>query len=341
MKARVLITLLIILLCGDAWARDKTDIIWLNNGDRLTGEIKQLERGRLLLGTDSMGTVSIEWKEVEKIESTYEFQFEQTDGKRNTGYLEQTPAQKEIMLRNDEQTLAIEHDKIVRISPMEDRFRDRLKVSLSLGYSFTKASDVAQGNLSFQVSHRTEIRSLSASGSTIVTTDQADETTQRSNLSLTMYRFRKNRWFSAYQMQFEKNDELGLNLRSSVGAGLGRYLVQTGISEFALIGGLVATRETLSNDVSSESNLEGALGAEYSRYIFDDPTVDLNVRFSVFPGITDSGRERAQLDANVRWELFKDLFWELSYYNTYDSDPPSGTNSTNDYGIVTSLGWSY
>ena len=199
---------------------------------------------------------------------------------------------------------------------------------------------MAQGNLSFQVSHRTEIRSLTAEGSTIVTKDQVDETTQRSNLRFSMYRFRKNRWFSAYSLQFEKNDELGLKLRSSAGAGLGRYLIQTNISELALVGGFIGTREILANDVSSEENIEGAVGAQYSRYIFDDPTVDLNISLSVFPGITDAGRNRAQIDANIRWELFKDLFWDLSYYNTYDSDPPSGNDSNTDYGIVTSLGWS-
>ena len=341
MNIRIFFAITVFLLCGHAWARDKTDIVWLDNGDRLTGEIKQLERGRLRLTTDWMGTVSIEWNNIDRIESQYEFQIERTDGQRVTGFIDRTNGQKELVLRSQMHTFEFEHDAIVRISPMEDRFRDRLKGSMSLGYSFTKASDVAQGNLSFQVSHRTEIRSLTAEGSTIVTKDQVDETTQRSNLRFSMYRFRKNRWFSAYSLQFEKNDELGLKLRSSAGAGLGRYLIQTNISELALVGGFIGTREILANDVSSEENIEGAVGAQYSRYIFDDPTVDLNISLSVFPGITDAGRNRAQIDANIRWELFKDLFWDLSYYNTYDSDPPSGNDSNTDYGIVTSLGWSF
>ena len=44
---------------------------------------------------------------------------------------------------------------------------------------------------------------------------------------------------------------------------------------------------------------------------------------------------------NLRWELISDLFWDLAYYNTFDSDPPSGSTSTNDYGIVTSVGYSF
>ena len=45
-------------------ARDKTDVVRLKNGDRITGEIKELERGKLTVKTDSMGTLSIELKDV-------------------------------------------------------------------------------------------------------------------------------------------------------------------------------------------------------------------------------------------------------------------------------------
>ena len=48
------------LLCvfaTPALARDKTDIVYLRNGDRVTCEIKRLERGRLEVSTNGMGTV--------------------------------------------------------------------------------------------------------------------------------------------------------------------------------------------------------------------------------------------------------------------------------------------
>jgi hypothetical protein len=341
MKARYVLVILAALSCGDIWARDKSDVVWLSNGDRITGEIKQLERGKLRVSTDSMGTIYIEWKDVERIDSKFEFQVEGTRGERVTGTIAVVPDQREITVSNKKEAVQFSHERVVRIAQIEDRFLDRLKGSVSLGYSFTKASDVAQGNLAFQLNHRTEIRSLVAEGNTIVTTDQANETTQRSNLRFGMNRFLPNRWFTSFVLQFEKNDELGLRLRSGAGAGIGRYLLQTNTSEFALVGGLLATRELLAYDVASEENLEGALGAEYSRYIFDDPTVDMDIRFSIFPGLTDAGRNRTQLDANIRWEVYKDLFWELNYYNTYDSDPPSGSASNSDYGVVTSLGYSF
>jgi hypothetical protein len=342
MKRIIILTLTLASIVGSpAFARDKNDVIWLSNGDRVTGEIKQLEHGKLRLSTDSMGEVRVEWDDVVRVESDYEFQFERSDGRRITGAIDKTSDQREITLTNEEQTITFAHGKVVRISQIEDSFWERLQGSMTFGYSFTKASDVAQGNLGFRATHRTEIRSFSLDGSTITTNDQVNESTQRSDLSFNMTRFRKNRWFSAYLLNFESNDELGLNLRTSIGAGLGRYLIQSNTSELALAGGLLGTAETLEGDVSSQENIEGLLGLNYSRYIYDDPSVDLSVGLSVFPSITESGRTRAQFDVNLRWELIADLFWDMSYYNTFDSDPPSGTESTSDYGVVTSLGWSF
>jgi hypothetical protein len=329
------------MLCGTAWARDKTDVITMLNGDRLTGEIKQLEKGKLVVGTDSMGEVLIEWKDIARIQSSYEFQFERSDGTRVTGAIQDSPDLDKITLVGDDEAFAFRRENIVRISQIEDSFWDRLNGSFSFGYNFTKASDVAQGNLGFRATHRTEIRSFTLDGSTITTSDSDNEATNRSDMSFTMTRFRRDRWFSSYMLGLESNDELGLNLRTSLGAGLGRYLIQTNTSELSAIGGLIGTSEQLSGNVSTEQNLEGLLGMEYARYVFDDPTVDLTASLAAFPSITDAGRLRTQFDISLKWEIIKDLYWDLSYYNTYDSDPPSGSLSTSDYGIVTSVGWSF
>ena len=342
MKKILILVLAVTSAMGSpALARDKTDVIQLTNGDRVTGEIKQLEHGILRLGTESMGEVQIEWDDIVRIKSDFGFQFERSDGQRITGTIVETPDQHEITLRSDDLSVAFAHDELVRISQIDNSFWKRLQGSMTFGYSFTKASDVAQGNFGYRATHRTEKRSFALDGSTIVTSDQDNESTQRTNLSFSMTRFRKNRWFNTYLSGLESNDELGLNLRTSIGLGLGRYLQQTNTSEFGLIAGVMGTSETLEGDVSSQENIEGLLALDYSRYIYDDPMLDLSSRLSIFPSITESGRMRAQFDINLRWEMFADLFWDLSYYNTYDSDPASGSESTNDYGVVTSIGWSF
>jgi len=352
MKKIVFLTLILAVFSSNpALARDKTDVIWLTNNDRITGEIAKLEHGKLQVKTDNMGTVVIDWEEVFRIESEHQFQFEHTSGARITGLFQKPPGPGKIKLLGGERTVTFDQENLVRISQIENTFWDQLQGSLTFGYSFTKASDIGQTNFGLRATHRTEVRSFTLDASTIITRDAESENTRRANVSLNTVRFRKNRWFNRYLLGFETNDELGLDLRTSLEAGLGRYLIQTNTSELSLLGGLVGSSEDLQSasdpepastdgDTSQES-LEGMLGIDYSRYIFDDPTVDLAATLFVYPSITESGRTRTQLDINLRWEMIKDLFWDLSYYNSYDSDPPSGAASSSDYGIVTSVGYSF
>ena len=39
----------------------RTDLVTLGNGDRITGEVVRLERGRLEFETDDAGTLYLEW----------------------------------------------------------------------------------------------------------------------------------------------------------------------------------------------------------------------------------------------------------------------------------------
>ena len=60
-------------------AREKTDIITFDNGDRLTAEIKSLEKGILHIKTGFMGTIDIEWQHVTGITSSIDFEVEDED----------------------------------------------------------------------------------------------------------------------------------------------------------------------------------------------------------------------------------------------------------------------
>ena len=72
--------LLLLVLAATALAQ-KTDVIVLINGDRITGEIKSYSAGRLVVDTDGAGDVSIKWNKIASITSDKEFEIE-THGRR-------------------------------------------------------------------------------------------------------------------------------------------------------------------------------------------------------------------------------------------------------------------
>src|SRR5580692_9941050 len=56
--------------------RAKTDIITLQNGDRITGRILYAEYGILQVNSGQAGGLSIEWPNVRSIQSNYAFRVE-------------------------------------------------------------------------------------------------------------------------------------------------------------------------------------------------------------------------------------------------------------------------
>lgn len=62
---RVLLALFLSTLAAPLWA----DTVWLNNGDRLSGEIILLDGGKLALKTKYAGQVLIDWKDIDTLSS--------------------------------------------------------------------------------------------------------------------------------------------------------------------------------------------------------------------------------------------------------------------------------
>ena len=113
-----------------------------------------------------------------------------------------------------------------------------------------------------------------------------------------------------------------------------------------LFAGAVANQEWTNDEAESldadesQQSLEGVLGASWRIFRFNDPEISLASTAYLYPSLTESGRHRGTLDVSLRREIISDLFFDISFYESYDSDPPSAGETT-DYGIVTSLGYKF
>ncbi len=155
--ARLVLGGLLLLVPVTPARAEKTDVVILKNGDRVTGEVKALERGRLSFATDSMGTLQIEWKEIEKIDSRQNVEVETATGEKFFGSLT-AEAEAEVgrlQVRGEAETVTLELASVVRMVPIEDTFWQRLDGSFDLGFSFTSANDATQYSLGSNVRYRT------------------------------------------------------------------------------------------------------------------------------------------------------------------------------------------
>jgi hypothetical protein len=321
---------------------DKTDVVELRNGDRVTCEIKNLERGRLQVSTDSMSTIYIEWQDIRRLSSKETYIVEMQDGSRLEGTLAETDAEASLLVRNQDGDRLVDMQAVVLIDPLKlgaTRI-ERWDGSVSAGFDATKANSDTSLSASFDARTRREDFLLNFNGSVYSRSQSGAEDSLRANFGAVYRRLLDDRWYWAALGSLERNDELGIDLRSLGGAGYGRLLVQSSRTLWSVTGGAVVVNEQRAGTEPAETNAEAFLNTEYEFFTYDSPKTTLTTSLTAYPSLTDSGRVRANLEFALRRELITDLFVELSIYDSYDSQPPD-TGVENDYGIVTGLGFTF
>jgi len=339
-RASTLCALTVALLAAPALAAQKIDSVEIRNGDRITGEIKSLDRGTLSYSTDDMGTLAIEWDKVVRITSIRYFEVELVSGRRYYGALLPAagPGQVVVEVGTFSDTLDLPH--IVRINPIGRSFFARLDGYINLGLTLQRANQLFQVSLATEVDYRMRLWLTELQTSTYFQDQEDAEGTSRNTLSLSVQRSLSRRWLAIGAGQLEQNQELELDLRALLVAGAGRFLVQTNRGQVLAGGGLTYANESFTG-VDATSNLEVllTLGAEYFRR--DSPKTNFESNLSVFPSLTDPGRVRTDLELRVSHEIYKDFTLGLNLFHKFDSRPPSPDAPKNDYGVTFTAGWTF
>jgi hypothetical protein len=337
--ARAIGVMALLTLSTAAFAA-KTDIVVLKNGDRITGEAKSLERGKLEFSTDSMGTVFIEWNDIEEFFSATGQSVELTNGQRFYGPLDKTEDSNMLSVTTPQGPVGVSVDDIISLYPVEAGFWDRLDLSVKLGFSWDKASNVGKYNVGVDAEYRNPRFITRASLSSEVTTQESRDDTSRANFDVSHLVHRRNKRYHMLFGALEKNDELGIDLRTLVGAGYGTVPIRSQHNWFSVGGGLAVNHE-VPLEGESETNLEAVGLLTYDFYRYSTPERRFRVDLLLFPSLTDLGRWRATFDTNFKLEIIKDLFWDLDFYASYDSEPVSSRGESIDYGITSSVGYKF
>ena len=341
--ARVLLLFLLSFACLENLAAEqtaKTDIIYLHNGDRITGEIQDLVKGILEFKTDHMGTLLIEWDQIAQVVSNTAHSVELTNGQRFYGPLEKPASEDMVAIETEQGEVGVSTLDVITMYRVEASFWERLDLSASLGFSWDKGSNVGKYNLSIDSAYRRPQSITKASFSTELTTQSDQSSTKRANFDAVHNIFLPNKRYHSYFGNLQHNDELGLELRALVGAGYGWVPIRSQRNWFSLGGGLDINRE-IPQDGASETNLEAVGILVYEYYKYSHPERSFTFNFRVFPSITDFGRWRSNLNTDFRFELLSDLYWKLEAYVEYDSAPISQDAASSDYGVISGISYKF
>ena len=343
--AGALVALVLALCPGSTlYAQPKTDVVTLANGDRITGEVKGLDRGRLEFSTDDAGTLYLEWDKLVSVVATRIVEVLTSDGRRFLGTLGQARP-REIAVASPDATTTIATPEVTLITPIGQSFWRKLDGSIDVGFSYTRSSGIAQLNLNWDTLYRKLASSTRFTASFTQTQqdsgDEGDEERDdRGFFELSHLRYPWQRWFVTVAGRFETNESLGLELRSQLGGAVGPRLINSNRAQMTVGAGLVVNYER-GVDVEPTQNIEGLLAFRTSYYTYDRPKTNIDVSFAYYPSASNVGRHRLQLDSAVKREFWKDLFIALNVFDTFDSRPPNPEADRNDVGTVLSIGWTY
>ena len=247
---------LLLLLADSAAGATKTDVVELRNGDRITCEIRKLERGKLTVKTDGLGTIAVEWDDVERVSSKASYDVELESGLRLFGSLERSDADAVLVGAAPGGVRALLRE-IVRIAPVGGTLWRRLDGSVNAGFSFAQANVQTDWSLATEVSYRSRRWLSQLQGDSALTIREDADRQSRNSVTLRSQRFLGRRWSALGFGQFQQNEELSLELRALVGAGVERRLVQSNRTVLAAVGGVASSNEQVLGRGSRERRRGG------------------------------------------------------------------------------------
>jgi hypothetical protein len=342
----LLAALALTVLASSAAAKSKDDVVTLNNGDRMTGEIKSLEHGELKFKSSYMAeSVLLDWQRVARLESKDHYIVALTTGNVFTARIEldatANPASS-FLLTVGVASFSVDRAAVLRIRPADQNFWTQLNGSIDYGFSYTSGNSQYQTQLTTALVYNGEGYTVTGDLSSVFSGQSEGETTRRNNLNAQYWKLFKRKWFYGGIVDLLSSDQQSLDLRTSAGGAVGRTFIQTDRSSLSAFGGVAVARERFSSDQPEpqprKTSAEALFGMDFSTFRFR--SLDISSRFLVWPSLTDPGRIRMGLNSNFRVELVKDLFWNLNLYENFDSRPPINAKR-NDLGVTTSFGWKF
>jgi hypothetical protein len=334
-----------LLLATPLFARQSTDVIVMKNGDHLTGEIKGLNAGVLYVSMEYiLGTSSLQWSKVARLESKQLFLVKTEDGSVYAGTLNTAdtpggrPVKIEVAETSGKETV-IDSSRIVQMDMTSAKFFQRFNGSLNTGIIYSKGNQAAQYSLGSQITYPRERWAAGASFSSTLSTSTGVAASTRNQLDLDALRLmRWNNWFYEGLGTFLQSSEQGILRQTTFGGGIGRYLKNSNLARISVLAGFAGQNTEYTQNIVSQNQPSGLIAANLQFFRFNKTNGNLSA--VLLPVISQPGRVKFNMNATYYIKLTANLSWNVSFYGNWDSRPPDGLSSS-DYGSSSGLSWTF
>jgi putative salt-induced outer membrane protein YdiY len=303
------------------------DQILLVNGDRITGKLVRMEGNQVIFKTDYAGEISIAWDKVNRIETDTPMNVILSDGEARSV--------SDIKMGDE----AFTTSDITAINP-KPKPKVKITTRANAGLENERGNtdtDKIYGDAEFTA--RTKKDRYTVGGE--VNQEKADGIdTARNWLAYGDYnRFITDKLFFYADALFENDEFADLDLRTTLGAGLGYQIFESEELNLSVGGGLgyVSENFILAEDDDFSS---GQWRIDYDQYLFKK-IVQLFHRQRGFISLEDTNNWKIRTRQGLRFPLYKGITATLQYNYDYYNDPSPAAISKWDSKFLFLIGYQF
>ena len=317
----------------------EADEVMMANGDRITGVVQSLGDGKVKVKTPYNDALELNWASVRGIVIQAPTEIVLKDGTALMGTVEVSATGGiNVVTQSAGKVPVGDLGLIEKINPPKKpsvTYKGDVQASASLT---SGNSDTVSGNLSAKFVARSKRQRLTLRSGWNYAEDTGTVSARDANGSIKYDFFVYDKLYTYVNSLLEYNSFQDLNLRSTIGAGLGYQILESDREELAFELGVSYFNEDFKTAMD-ESFASGrwALNAEYK--IIPDKIALFHFHEGYF-GFEDLEDLYIRSEQGIRFTVIKDFYTTFQANLTYDNTPAPGTEET-DTTLMFGLGYNF
>jgi len=298
------------------------DVIHLKNGDRITGEIKEIWDDNVSIEPDYSDEFDVEFEHIAHVESDKAMEVELFDGTKGAYLFEPADEEGNVRLTSAYESIVVALAEVKKTEKIE---RFDWKANLDVSSNFSRGNTDSQStNLQWKGSMKIGDHRYSTDLSIAREELNGETTRQRDRLNVSYnYLFHED-WFFAMNLTAERDPVAQLDRRVSVNPSLGYDVFDDAdrVLNFQLGAGYAS--ETTAGEDESSANIDWRLDFLWE---FMNGDMEFFHNHNLYRNL--QGRKNVVFisQTGIRYDITDDIYLNLQANYDYDTEPADGAEN--------------
>jgi putative salt-induced outer membrane protein YdiY len=335
MKGKGVSIILTVLFVVLAWGQAAADEVWLKNGDRLTGKVVSLDAGTLLFKTSYAGDLSIKWEEVVNLKTDEPIKVVLGDETTAQGTVSPGDSGK-VKVKAEQVAEPVTVD-LLNVKTINPKPPLRTNLRANVGFSMTDGNTDTQDIYADAEFMARTLQNRYTIGGLYKRSEDEDVKTEDKALGYMKYdHFFTKKWYGYANATGEQDEFKDLDLRVSLGVGVGYQFIESDRTNLSLEGGLSYVDE---NYIIAEDNsfAAGRWALKFDHFILPK-SLQYFLYHTGLQSVEDSDDLILFTQTGFRIPFYKNLNITAQFNWEYDKSPSPGKKES-DYTYLLTFGY--